>query len=1083
VPDIRIADFSGGWLPGDDPINGRKNGLLQMDNLELDSNGALQLQGGCVVKNSGFPSNAHTMYSRLINGARHDYAGLADGSVYRDSSSIITGGDSTNTAFGTAFNFTLIASGNQRKKDTGAALVDLGIAPAAAAPTLSYSYSNAPYSILGDVSSDTVTPIGTSAVIGGTYLQMTADANGQWAVQTYGGTGDPHNLNSFTGPGGDVGYATDDDFIFLTGYTPIVAGRSLNLDVLLVNGNVAGDVVSDYYSYQIGELSAVTFSSVTGTFSWKMRRKDFIRVGGGAQNWSTCYGFRISYSGGVASEVVNLLGNGSSSPVILMFGGSDAQNGQYQYLQVNCNNTGSYIGKSIGGPLSIVVDPDMTQVLVKPYIVGIDSQVNEIWIFRRGGLLDQWYRVKVILAAGFAAAAASGVYDPLGDQLALELNIKLNINLSSIASGSISDKIFEILGPINGRWYFFTTNFMYPSDINNPDQVDTTIGVRICGSSSELFMWARQINDTTVLVGTSIDVYSLSGTFATFPDNTIDIYYRPLKCKYPPLTCDAEVWGGAVYYLANDGWRLIDSGGGNPSLVSPTLDRLYRGETLEGYLPPNLKILPRSVRFPIVIAQNKMFCFVYGTNPPRIEIYDFIRQYWRCSNYILGEVTAAVHTQDGQVLAFYGTDKKTREVNVQSSHLIDGATNQTILLKSMVFDNSAPFNRKDSSTLKMRIKNTGTLNPYLTVDNNGVVTYTATIGNHSIVSESSQDISTIAAVALVKTYQFGIAPSTVSAFILDEVLIDFDQRPEQRTFIRIQGQNFGTTARKRIATIPFQLDSLGGSVTINSILDGNLVYSPSFSSNRKTSLNIEFPLSGGNLPIARDYEFTLHSTNLFEFFGFEEPKIVELYPQPCNGYVIPTTNFGTAARKRVRTWPFILSGAGALSFTPIVDGVAMPAASTSFSLTAEKATYRYYFKTDVFGVDYSGYFSGADFEVSDIMQPEIVQILPIAKRFDQVGPEEFFRYGKIKQMELRVLPVGGTSIPYTIYFNDTTSRTAGFTVVDGKEATYFLMMPKGTSGNIVRIELGPTSFDFHRFYTRLQVAESGNDTDLKWINL
>jgi hypothetical protein len=112
-----------------------------------------------------------------------------------------------------------------------------------------------------------------------------------------------------------------------------------------------------------------------------------------------------------------------------------------------------------------------------------------------------------------------------------------------------------------------------------------------------------------------------------------------------------------------------------------------------------------------------------------------------------------------------------------------------------------------------------------------------------------------------------------------------------------------------------------------------------------------------------------------------------------------------------------------------------------------------------------------------------VQVLPIAKRFDQVGPEEFFRYGKIKMIELRVLPLGGFQIPFTIYFNDSANFVGFFQVTPNKEGTYYIMLPKGTSGNVVRIELGPTNFDFHRFYTRLQVTASGNDTDLKWINL
>ena len=1176
MADIRINDFSGGWMPGEDPIQGRRNGLLQMDNLELDSNGALSLAGGTLVKQSGFPANAHTIFSRLINGARADYSILTDGSIYRNGSSIASGGDATNGAFGTAFNFTLIASGNKRYKDNGTTLVNLGVGPASAAPTLAYSTSNSPYAVVAAVTGAMAVPTGFgSAVVVGSYLQMTANASGVWAIQTNGGS--LSNLNSLAGVGGgpNIGYGTDDDYIQIVGYTPIVTGRSLNVDILLVAGGGAGAVVSDYYTYEIGELSAVTYSSVTGTFTWKMRRKDFIRVGGGSQDWSTTYGVRLSYSGGEASEVVNILGNGVSSPTMYMLGGSKSQNGTYQYLQVNVNNTGSYLAKSIAGPLSNQITLDMGQVLLTPQDPsGIDAQVNEVWIFRRGGLLDKWYRVKVI-----TSSYATPVYDTLSDIDALSLNIYLNTNLVSVAYTTIADKIYDIIGPVNGRWYYFTTNFMYPSDINNPDLVDPNIAVRITGSNSELLMWARQISDSVILVGTSVDVYSLSGTFATFPDFSIDAYYRSLKCKYPPLTCDAEVYGGLVFYLANDGWRSLSSSGDNPSLVSPTLDRLYRGETVSGYINPMLKVIPRSVRFPIVLAKNKMYCFITGIATPRIEVYDFIRQYWRPVLYGLGDVTAATHTQDGQVLAFFA-DKKLREIDIQSSKLIDAATKQVITIKTLVFDGATPRQRKDSSSYKIRLQASDNITNNLIVDGSATVNSVGTATTSSVILDQAFDLSSIANVAVVKTYQASLT-GTVNLFILDDISINYDLRPEQRHFIRVQGENYGIVGRKRFYSIPFQIDTLGNSVTITPIVDGSNQTGLVVNSSRKQSFDYQFAISGGDIVKGVDYEYTIHSTGLFEFFGFGTPKNIEVFPEQrlslvipvtnfgtparkrlrmwpfildtlgfdvtltplidgvsgtpvtynCNGkktvylyetsdaigvdfsgifsgtnpfelwdigtplqierypepvkyFMIPVTNLGSASKKRIRVWPFVLSSptaANSVTFHPLVDGVSTT--STVFSIGVEKQTFRHFYKTDVFGVDYSGYFtSTSPFEVGDILQPEIVQTLPIAKQFDQVGPEEFFRYGKLKQIEFRIL-AEGTSIPYTIYFNDNSTFVDSITTIANKENSYFLMLPKGVSGNIMRIELGPTSFDFHRFYTRLQVAKSGSDSELAWINL
>src|ERR1035437_5878879 len=206
MAEIRINDFAAGWCPCDDPIQGRRNGLLQMDNVELSSNGALTLSGGTLVKWTGFPADAHTLFSRLINGARHDYSALADGSIYRDATVLAaSGGDTTNAAFGTAFNFTLIASGNKRLKDAGTGSpINLGILPPTVAPTVSQSVSNSPYSNIGSVVANYVVPtgFGSAAVIGGTYLQLTANSSGIFAVQTYNDTSAPYNLNQLQGVGG-----------------------------------------------------------------------------------------------------------------------------------------------------------------------------------------------------------------------------------------------------------------------------------------------------------------------------------------------------------------------------------------------------------------------------------------------------------------------------------------------------------------------------------------------------------------------------------------------------------------------------------------------------------------------------------------------------------------------------------------------------------------------------------------------------------------------------------------------------------------------------------------------------------------
>lgn len=207
----------------------------------------------------------------------------------------------------------------------------------------------------------------------------------------------------------------------------------------------------------------------------------------------------------------------------------------------------------------------------------------------------------------------------------------------------------------------------------------------------------------------------------------------------------------------------------------------------------------------------------------------------------------------------------------------------------------------------------------------------------------------------------------------------------------------------------------------------------------------------------------------------------ENHPQPVSSFKVALADLGPN-KKRVRVWPITLDTLGEDAvLTPYVDNIAQPVLTMN---STYPKTFFYQFLTDVFGVDY-GYkvLSNCSFEIYKAHEPSEVQILPIAKRFDQVGSEEFFRYGKLKLLLLRVLPIGGTVIPYAVYVSDELITSGEVTVVDSVEDTYEIKMPKTVAGTVIRIVLGPTVFDFHRFYIHVLTSKSGRDTDIEWVTL
>ena len=1100
--------FSQGWIPSDDAFNGRKNGCLQMDNLELDQNGAMTLAGGTTPEGSNYPYNAHTLYSNIIAGSRKDYLADVNGSIFRNGSSIGTGGDSSNAAFAAAYNFTLACSGNTRLKDNGSSTVNLGVAPnvegiaavavdglfvspggSGAATVVDPTGNGSSLLTTGEVETLIASGILPSSVLnsfGGVLAFQSPSTATSAVLQTIGMYEyTPMDLTSFnsisqlTGdPGGTLPGAAlysevnsqDVLIITLIGSGGNLLGiTSVILDVLLVTPDSEGDRVSDYFTQSLTLNSAqIEAFSLDAEYLLNFTRGDgittgFQRVGIGTQGWESVYGFRITINT-LAGFIGYALNN------FQFVGAAHSLNGTYQFVQVNVNNTGSYEAKSILGTVSAPLTFNNQLARITPFNPVVDdSQCNEAWIYAIGGTLDQWYRIMIFNSTtGFSNAN----WTAMSDVDLIETDLVVNLNLVSIASSGITAKIFDIIGPIEGRWFYFTENTMYPSDINDPDLVDVSLGITTSNSQAEIFLWARRAAANQVWVGTSRDIYLLAGTFETLPDGSIDVFFQSLSCSFPPISYDASASGSAVFYLAADGWRTMD-GVGNCTPLTPTnTDRLYRGIECYGY-SVDVQIKAGTVRFPCVLARNKLWCSITGES--RMEVLDPVRQYWRNFSINKGDCTSLCSTQDGNILGFFASDKTLRVLDVQTSLEIDGSGLQTVNILSPVFDGGTPKQRHEFYTIKVRLVTGEAQN--LTVSllhENGTTYEIGTVTSYGLVTEQILQVTPVD-VPLGRYWQF-VMTGQFSVFTLIDIQIEFDTRPQQLTYLHILPTDFDHPGRKRIPSLPFLIDTLGADVSFTPILDGVTQTSKIVNSTRIQSFDYQFTADAP----ARDWEFTLDGNGgVFEFIKLETPDYIEKLPEPKTFYQHPINNLGTASKKRVRVWPLLIDPLGNNVFiTPTVDGSATP----DSLFTGSKATNFQFFKTDVFGVDFSFQLTGGPFELYQVMDPDIVQVLPIARQFDQVGPEELFRYGRVKKIELRVLAFG-TSIPYMTYFNDNSVHSNTIDVPNGQETTVEVGLPMGNAGSIVRIVFGPTAFNFHRYYLRLLVSKSGRDTDNEWVTL
>jgi len=315
--------------------------------------------------------------------------------------------------------------------------------------------------------------------------------------------------------------------------------------------------------------------------------------------------------------------------------------------------------------------------------------------------------------------------------------------------------------------------------------------------------------------------------------------------------------------------------------------------------------------------------------------------------------------------------------------------------------------------------------------------------------------------------------------------------PAPAEFLLIPPSDFGSPNRKRATSIKFELNTKGVDVTFTPRVD-QVDYPPmtcNSGEDKKKIFEYFFSIALGDFTW-----FMLGGSFLgvspFELYGELIPQNLEIFPPRLKSLYLAENNYGAAARKRIRTLPLVINTNGSdVTYQPYVDGVLYPPTVLN---SAKKATLYHFFATDSFGIDYAGFLSGLQpFEFYEMATPLGVEVLPVPRKFDQLGPLRFDKIGKLFSLRLRVILVGTTtSIPFAIYGDnqemdptyDTTPQYSGaFQITPGEDVVVQANLPKSVNSTIFRVTLGPTLDAFHRFDLQAKVAISGMETDSKWM--
>jgi hypothetical protein len=1189
-----------GWTPSADDTNGSPEGLLRMDNLALDKLGSLTLVRGFKNTHTNQLSGyVHSLYSTEINNVKHRFVGLSDGYVLHAPTGgeytelVLDSGNPARARFSDVLGSVFIASGAKKRKFDGTLMRDWGIETPPVAVGISVN-NQQDYDVSGG---DGSAYYGWEAVEGvnfansgpeGVHIDLDPDT-----LRSVIGIKYTKDFNAF--PGGGKGLDTD-VFSF-----KIRLGDSANIDRIRVEvglGTVTDlNTLDNYYWMEWQhDIDNVPFTEGVDSFSFlQVARGAFTRAGDDATlDWSNVGALRVTLVGNAASDdnlVVQFKLTGSTKGPL---------NGLVEYIQVNVRDNGVYIGKSAIGPKFPLQVPVINASVTVTFCGTGDSSVNQKWLYRRGGILGQFFRIGVLDlvtgvytdAAGNTQTSTGVIEDTCSDEKAQDSKLIANEFTTSIID--VDDEFISIIeGAYFERMIIATTKEILLTERLNPEAIDNRFKLSVSGDKTEAILWITKLSNTIIQIGTTKNRYELSGTLEDLPDGSIDALIRPLGEKHPPLGLEVALDSGSIIYIAEDGWRITT--GGPSELLSPQLDLLFRGQTRHG-IPPVQVVSNALVVYPVVVYKGQIVTSLPLTTGERnLFIYDLKLQYWR---YVECNPICLFVESDGTLLGGFGSpgDYYVKQLDFGTTIDTNGTTSvgQRIFFQTVNDANGQPLNRKDAYTLKLLIDTGGAdVNVYISGDGGGWL-FIAKV-NTTYLQNVFLDIFGLLTAAYGLGIRYGIRITSegynLTNFALNMVTILYEARPELSTTLRILPTNLGTFCRKRFTNFAFVADTLGYSVTFQPTIDGVDVETPLTFTNtgkktiiyyfaaeqigtdigglltavaktatpvgptnrgafeyygpnleeivseklptpvkflkipasdygtpnrkRHSSYKFQINTSGKNvrfIPILDgvakspatfntaekltvEYFFSSDTTAIdiggtlqtledtpFEYYGTIVPQHIEVLAPRLKELRIPESNYGIAAKKRIRTMPMDINTNGHnVTFTPIVDGVSLPYSTIN---TPTRKTGFHYFATDVFGIDFSGELISSDpFEFYGLLKPETVEVLPVSKRFDQVGPVHLARVGKVIGFRIRVI-TGEVNLPWRILAEDDEIASGTITTVPDIDDVYEVeWITKGRIAVISRLEIGPTTLPFNRYYVEFKINYGGNDSTIKRIRI
>lgn len=1077
-----------GWVPDANEVNGPNDGLLRMDNCELDELGAVTLRPGSSLLNGNLGGEVKSIYSITINGIKFRIiaAGNFIFAQIGAQAPVQLGGGfaaATGVSFGDYMGHVLIAWSTLKLKWDGSTVRDWGIQTP---PTPNASQQVPPptltFGLIGvdaanvSAGEGSITYVDDKVGLGGTAPKLTPDATAKRGTLTLLF---PNNANFTAYPDGSTGDDQDEFSLHVHVADP---NKLTSIEAMV---DINGGTFDDYFRFQWKSGEAVSQrldSNVSSLFDvegvprkgvvartetrpttisilrqdkpvantgWtrlSVLRGQFSRVGTTvAKGWNTVRAVRFT----IQSETpvtfwLNIMTGSATFPL----------DGTYRWRVALVHDTGQYQAISPLSPMSSEVTVKKGKINVS-VIISANVDFNRIWFYRMGGTLDAFYRVGDLPVGG---GGTTTLTDSMSDATAMILNIKANTDVTRPP-----DNIVDIEGPYADRIWALTQTHLHPSLRRNPDTFAPSQVIRVA-DPGEIAYWVKKAFGG-LYVGTSKDIYRIDGTGDELADGTIDFRKIQLNVDAVPVASNAVTSdGNIIIYLASDGWRKFAGGADSVRLAEDT-ELLWQGNDRHGVSKINIDS-PLS-RFFACLADNSLYSMVpegsNTTSTPVLYRFDLKRNRWYRRVYFINWRSIFAEG-DGTLLAG-GTDGSFWQLNVPGG----GGDNNIpipIRIQSKIEDAEMPLRRKDPFDFHSRM-NTGGIAAQTTIV--GYVGTVATQASVFTVAAGQADFhEPIDSIGPALQFQVLIEGSFF-VFKLYEWSIHFRERTQLLMFSENRPLQL-STKRSRFGGLTVSIDTLGLDAKVTPVLD-NVDLPPFFlnSSDLKTqSLTFQSV-------VGRDLWARIESLGLgYELYQLS-PIVLNEFPQPFQG-LVAATNAGHPCEKVMSGIRVRLNTLGApTEIFPMLDGVAEApfliqnsgddGKDFILNFTSPKTATEIAFRATT------------PIELYE-WAPVVLYTNPCHRRVWDSGPVDIPGKDTVWIREIRVKAKALANLLVTPHFDGVPHAPYTATVVPGLVDVYPVPVGREYKGRVPRIVVTSTQ-DFNPYWVEFWFRQTGGATEKK----